>query len=52
MDTIVPPSAVYAAYNEYAGPKELQVWRYNGHEAGQAHDDELALAFLRERLRG
>jgi cephalosporin-C deacetylase len=52
MDTIVPPSSVYAAYHEYAGPKELQVWRYNGHEAGQAHDDELALAFLRERLRG
>ena len=50
MDAIVPPSTVYAAFHEYAGPKELQVWPYNGHEAGAIDDDEAALAFLRSRL--
>jgi len=51
MDEIVPPSTVFAAFHEYAGPKELQVWPYNGHEAGGPDDDEAALAFLRARLR-
>jgi cephalosporin-C deacetylase len=35
MDAICPPSTVFAAYNHYAGPKEMRVWPYNGHEAGQ-----------------
>jgi cephalosporin-C deacetylase len=47
MDEVVPPSTVFAAYNEYAGPKEIGVWRYNGHEGGQIDDDEAAIAFLR-----
>ncbi|GAA5003898.1 acetylxylan esterase [Kitasatospora paranensis] len=51
MDAVVPPSTVYAAYHAYAGPKELDVWRYSGHEAGGPDDDEAALRFLRERLR-
>lgn len=32
-DDITPPSTVFAAYNEYAGPKEIRVWPFNGHEA-------------------
>jgi cephalosporin-C deacetylase len=34
MDDICPPSTVFAAYNHYAGPKEIRVWPYNGHEGG------------------
>jgi cephalosporin-C deacetylase len=35
MDQICPPSTVYAAYNAYAGPKEIRVYAYNDHEGGQ-----------------
>ncbi len=34
MDDICPPSTVYAAYNAYAGPKEVRVWAFNNHEGG------------------
>ena len=34
MDDVCPPSTVYAAYNHYAGAKEITVWPYNGHEGG------------------
>ena len=51
MDTITPPSTVFAAHNAYAGPTELDVWRWNGHEAGGPDDDEGALQFLDRVLR-
>ena len=50
MDAITPPSTVYAAYHAYAGAKSLDVWRYNGHEAGGPDDDAAALAFLRTHV--
>ena len=34
MDTICPPSSVYAAFNAYGGPKDLAVYTYNDHEGG------------------
>jgi cephalosporin-C deacetylase len=34
MDEICPPSTVFAAFNHYAGPHEIRVWPYNGHDAG------------------
>ncbi len=34
MDVICPPSTVFAAFNHYAGSKEISVWPYNGHEGG------------------
>ncbi len=34
MDDTCPPSTVFAAYNYYAGPKQIQVWTYNQHEGG------------------
>jgi cephalosporin-C deacetylase len=34
MDMVCPPSTVYAAYNYWAGPKEIRVYAYNGHEGG------------------
>ena len=50
MDEIVPPSTVVAAHHAWAGPKELRVWRYNGHEGGGPEDDAEAIAFLSRTL--
>ena len=43
MDPICPPSTVFAAYNNYGGPKDITVWRYNGHDGGGVEDDLAAL---------
>jgi cephalosporin-C deacetylase len=50
MDATCPPSTVYGAFHEYAGPREMLLWEYNGHEGGGILDEARALAFLRERL--
>ena len=34
MDTICPPSTVYAAFNAYQGAKEIVRYTYNDHEGG------------------
>ncbi len=34
MDETCPPSTVFAAFNHYAGPKDIRVWPYSGHDAG------------------
>ncbi|MGX5681912.1 acetylxylan esterase [Schumannella luteola] len=35
MDTVCPPSTVFAAFNHYAGaPSEIEVYPYNQHEGG------------------
>lgn len=34
MDTICPPRTVFAAYNYYAGKKDIKVYEYNNHEGG------------------
>jgi cephalosporin-C deacetylase len=44
MDTICPPSTVFAAFNRWAGEKQISVYDYNGHEGGQ-------FAHLEEKLR-
>jgi len=44
MHSICPPSTVFGAFNNYAGPKEITLWPYNGHEGGSWEDDALALA--------
>jgi cephalosporin-C deacetylase len=51
MDEVCPPSTIYAAYNHYAGPKEIRVWPYNGHEGGEVYQDRDDLVFLRKHLR-
>ncbi|WP_349903248.1 acetylxylan esterase [Parafrigoribacterium humi] len=48
MDTTCPPSTVYAAYNNYAGQKEIRVYPFNNHEGGQVDQDRVKLAWLRE----
>ena len=49
MDDICPPSTVFAAYNHYAGPKEIRVWPFNRHEGGESYQSAEKLAFLGER---
>jgi cephalosporin-C deacetylase len=44
MDNICPPSTVFGAFHSYGGPKQIQVWDYNGHEAGGSDDLELVLS--------
>ncbi len=51
MDMICPPSTVYAAYNYYAGPKEIREYPFNEHEGGQAFHDRFKMRWLAERLR-
>ena len=46
MDEICPPSTVFAAYNHYAGPKDIRVWSFNGHEAGELVQQAERYAFL------
>jgi cephalosporin-C deacetylase len=48
MDEVCPPSTVVAAYNAYAGEKEIKVWTHNGHEGGGS-DDAVRIANLLER---
>jgi len=50
-DVTCPPSTVYAAYNNYAGPKRICVYPYNGHDAGQGYHAQVQLRWLRETLR-
>lgn len=49
MDPICPPSTVYAAYNAYAGPKEIREYPFAGHEGGQVWQEREQLAWLRQR---
>ncbi len=52
MDTICPPSTVYAAYNHYAGEKELQVYEYNNHEGGGIYHSVERIQFLKTHFGG
>jgi cephalosporin-C deacetylase len=50
-DLVTPPSTVFAAYNEYAGPKEIRVWPFSGHEAPEADHVLERLEFAARHLR-
>ena len=50
MDQVCPPSTVYAAYNAYAGPKEIRTYPFNDHEGGHAFQERAQLAWLGEHL--
>jgi len=47
MDEVCPPRTVFAAYNHYAGPKQIRVWEFNHHEGGQAYQDAERLKFVK-----
>jgi cephalosporin-C deacetylase len=38
MDGVCPPSTAFGAYHAYAGPKNINLWTYNGHDAGGSED--------------
>lgn len=48
MDDICPPSTVFAAYNYYAGPKQIKVWPFNKHEGGEGYQAVEKVKFLGE----
>ena len=46
MDPVCPPTTVFAAYNAYAGPKDIAVYEFNGHEGGEAFQRARQLEWL------
>ncbi len=50
MDEICKPSTVFAAYNEYAGPKSIDVFRFNNHEGGAGESDRRTIPLLQQAL--
>ena len=49
-DTLTPASTVFAAYNHYAGEKDIAVYEFNGHEGGETRHLLAKLAFLSSQL--
>lgn len=49
MDDVCPPSTCYAAYNAWAGPKEVREYFWSGHEGGDSHHVAVALDWLAAR---
>lgn len=45
MDAVCPPSTVFAAFNEVPGPKEIEVYEWDGHDGGRTFFDVTALEF-------
>ncbi|MFF1499821.1 acetylxylan esterase [Streptomyces sp. NPDC058316] len=52
MDEICPPSTCFTAYNHYAGPKDVRVYEFNGHEGGAAHHQREQPAWVRALFAG
>ena len=50
-DEVCPPSTIFAAYHAYAGPKDIEVYEWDGHEGGRAHFDTRAIEFVAAALR-
>ncbi len=50
MDRVCPPSTVYAAYNAYAGPKEIRSYPFNGHEGGHSFQQAEQLLWLSQLM--
>ena len=51
-DDITPPSTIFAAFNHYAGPKDIAVYEFNGHEGGGTLHLRAKLDFLAATLSG
>ena len=52
MDEICRPSTVYAAFNEYGGPKEIVEYPFNDHEGGAGFHDIAKMRWLAARFGG
>ena len=37
MDPVCPPSTVFASFNHYAAPAEIEIYPFNEHEGGDGH---------------
>lgn len=48
MDEVCPPSTVFAAYNHYAGSKDIRVYHFNNHESGESFHTLEQLKFVRQ----
>lgn len=46
MDETCPPRTVFAAYNHYQGPKQIEVWTFNQHEGGASFQEVEQVKFL------
>lgn len=46
MDVTCPPSTVFGAYHNYAGPKDIEVYHFNDHEGGETVQAAARLRFL------
>jgi cephalosporin-C deacetylase len=47
-DDIAPPSTVFAAFNHYAGPKQIEVYPFTDHEGGGTRQLLAQVRLLRE----
>lgn len=52
MDSICPPSTVYAAYNALSAPKVMEVYYYNNHEGGGPDHKLKLMHYARQHLEG
>jgi cephalosporin-C deacetylase len=50
MDTICPPSTVFAAYNAYGGSKEIVEYAYNEHDGGGELHEVSKVEWLRRLI--
>jgi len=48
MDTVCPPSTVFAAKNHYRGNADIEVYPFNGHEGGGGHHFLTQLRWLED----
>lgn len=52
MDGVCPPSTAFGAYHAYAAvPKHINVWPYNGHDAGGPEDQAAVLSAFNSLLK-
>lgn len=47
MDMTCPPSTVFAAYNYYAGPKDICIYPFNEHEGGGSFQSVAKVRFVK-----
>jgi cephalosporin-C deacetylase len=50
MDQVCPPSTVFAAFNHWAGPKDICVWPFNQHNGGEMFQMREKIRFLKTHL--
>jgi cephalosporin-C deacetylase len=50
MDSVCPPSTVFAAHHRWGGEKDIRVWKFNGHEGGAAYQTDEQIRFLAKVL--